>query len=265
MRKNNKKGTFKNSGETKEDYFYWRKNRSKEFLRLFNQKIKGDILDIGCGNGSLISSILEIKDKNSRVFGFDINKDIIKEAQNNIKDKKVILRCGFNEKIPFEDESFDIAFSFDVLEHVDNIEKSMSENSRVLKKEGTLVLEMTPYYSLFGHHLFYFTLIPVHYFLKKETIIKWINFKKKNKKWNYAEKMSFELFQLYLNKITLKKFYQSVKKTDLYIIKEKFIFKFPGLFNINLFWVKHIPFLRDMFTLSYFAVLKKKKIIKKNK
>jgi 2-polyprenyl-6-hydroxyphenyl methylase / 3-demethylubiquinone-9 3-methyltransferase len=43
---------------------------------------------------------------------------------------------SYGEKLPFDDNSFDIVFCCDVLEHVSDVPKVISEISRVLKKGG---------------------------------------------------------------------------------------------------------------------------------
>ena len=41
--------------------------------------------------------------------------------------EKINLHTGVGEKLPFDDESFDYIFSFDVLEHVQNVDTVISE------------------------------------------------------------------------------------------------------------------------------------------
>jgi ubiquinone/menaquinone biosynthesis C-methylase UbiE len=41
--------------------------------------------------------------------------------------------CDLNERLPFDEDSFDIATSFFVLEHVENIERLFEEVYRILK------------------------------------------------------------------------------------------------------------------------------------
>ena len=53
--------------------------------------------------------------------------------QNGVK---VTLKQGFAEKLPFDDEQFDIVHSNSVMEHVCDAQKSMAEAYRVLKKGG---------------------------------------------------------------------------------------------------------------------------------
>ena len=50
-------------------------------------------------------------------------------------------RVGVGENIPFADESFEIVYSSDVLEHVNGLEKVIAEIARVLKPGGVFLYD----------------------------------------------------------------------------------------------------------------------------
>jgi ubiquinone/menaquinone biosynthesis C-methylase UbiE len=61
--------------------------------------------------------------------------------------------------LPFEDENFDTIVSVSTLEHISNLDKAMHEMSRVLKKEGEVILSFPvrnpitdQFYKLFGYN-----------------------------------------------------------------------------------------------------------------
>jgi len=93
------------------------------------------ILDAGCGRGFLIKDELM---KKGECFGIDPNAKFIREAKRNVKKGKFFV--GGIEKIRFENEMFDEAYCYDVLEHVDDYEKSIKQLHRVLKKSGKLYI-----------------------------------------------------------------------------------------------------------------------------
>jgi SAM-dependent methyltransferase len=99
------------------------------------------ILDIGCGEGSLINS-LNKKDKKKYFYGIDISSDNIRKCKQFCGAKNLFFKRGKAEKLDFEDDYFDEIYCMEVLEHVDNIDKSMSEITRVLKKKGILTLSV---------------------------------------------------------------------------------------------------------------------------
>lgn len=96
-------------------------------------KVKGRILDLGCGIGK-ITSLLE----GDEIIGCDISENAIKIARkNNSKNKRFIKADARN--LPFSDGYFDFIFALDVFEHIPNFEKAISEVHRVLKKDGKLI------------------------------------------------------------------------------------------------------------------------------
>lgn len=73
----------------------------------------------------------------------DIDSKNIDLCQNKFRNHTFILIDWIT--LPFEDESFDIIQSLDVLEHVDDLENVLNEATRVLKKWWKFVIEV-PYW-----------------------------------------------------------------------------------------------------------------------
>jgi len=64
------------------------------------------------------------------------------------------IKDAVGESLPFPDESFDIVYSANVLEHTENPEKVLEESLRVLRPGGVLHMEMPNYLSYYeGHYL----------------------------------------------------------------------------------------------------------------
>lgn len=102
------------------------------------------VLEVGCGTGLLMK---EIHKTASEVKGIDISEQMLAKA----KERGLDVRQGIAEDLPFEDNSFDLVYSFKVLAHVEQIKKAMLEMNRVLKPGGTLVAEF--YNALSIRHL----------------------------------------------------------------------------------------------------------------
>jgi methionine biosynthesis protein MetW len=111
------------------------------------------VLDVGCGDGS-VSEFLE---KN----GFDVTSlDISQNAIEKAKYERGLKKCivGNAEQLPFSNETFDIVFLGDVIEHLFNPQKAIMEANRVLKKEGRIIVSFPNmsywkcriYYLLYG-------------------------------------------------------------------------------------------------------------------
>lgn len=95
---------------------------------------KSKILDIGCGDGSFIAKFRG----RCKVFGIDISAKAVKLAE----------KAGVNayrsdissERLPFEDECFDLVYMGDVIEHLINPDFAITETARVMKPSGFLIL-----------------------------------------------------------------------------------------------------------------------------
>lgn len=90
------------------------------------------ILDIGCGpRGSL-----EWADMASLRIGLDpLVNEYYKLNGGTLLHKMSYVR-GYSEDMPFPDEMFDFVFSINSLDHVDDLDETVSEMKRVLKVGG---------------------------------------------------------------------------------------------------------------------------------
>jgi len=107
-------------------------------LDLITNKIasgrRNRILDIGCADGSLV---IKFK-KHCETFGVDISQNAVKMAKEaGINAYEVDVS---SQKLPFQDEYFDIIYMGDVIEHLTNPDHAIKEVTRVLKWNGFLVL-----------------------------------------------------------------------------------------------------------------------------
>lgn len=93
-------------------------------------------LDDGCGSGYGTHYLSQNGAKS--IIGVDLSADAIRFAQKRFTE----ANCNFENmnslNLAFDDNSFDAVISFDVIEHVTDIDqrKFLSEFSRVLKKDG---------------------------------------------------------------------------------------------------------------------------------
>jgi len=79
---------------------------------------------------------------------YKISKELL--AFNGLNPAKIIDAVG--ESIPFDNDSFDIIYSTNVLEHVQNPGKVIDEGLRVLKPSGTMQIVYPNYHSYFDGH-----------------------------------------------------------------------------------------------------------------
>lgn len=128
------------------------KNRREKYehlqrYRYASKKCKGRILDLGCGTGYGTKMLY---DKGNEVYAIDNSQKAIDYAKRNYPGPKYF--CCSAEKLPFEDNYFDVATAFEVIEHIQTPEKALDEIYRVLKKDGDLFIS-TPNPRHFGNAL----------------------------------------------------------------------------------------------------------------
>lgn len=99
----------------------------------------GRVLDVGCGPGY---GVCRIAPECREVIGIDIDADAIDYARENFTLENTdfrLVRPAEEEAFPFEDDSFDTVISFQVIEHVFDMNAYLSEIRRVLKPNGVFV------------------------------------------------------------------------------------------------------------------------------
>ncbi len=96
---------------------------------LDNLPKKAKIIDLGCGEGVLVE---EYKNRGYNVIGLD-----------NSYSSKYVMK-GDITKLKFDNGTFDLVLSLDVLEHLsfEQQEKAVAEMHRILKKNGKAIISI---------------------------------------------------------------------------------------------------------------------------
>jgi len=117
-------------------YYLWAHKTCINFLRNY---IKDDskVLDVACGTGIFLKKINEEK-KGLQLFGIDNSEGMISATQKN--HTGINLSIANAEKVPFEDNSFDLITIIDAFYYFQNKEAALKECSRVLKPNQHLFL-----------------------------------------------------------------------------------------------------------------------------
>ena len=103
------------------------------------------ILDVGCGSGIVTRDIARLT--KGKVIGIDGSEDMMEVAKDILKDfKNVELRVGNAEKLPFEDNTFNLVTCNLVLMWADNPQKVVNEMARVVKPGGRVLASLEPDY-----------------------------------------------------------------------------------------------------------------------
>lgn len=97
----------------------------------------GSCLDVGCGKGRYISK-LSHEFPNSKFYGIDIS-DVLVE-RNSKEYSGISFASGTLTNIPYDDNSFDVVYACESLEHAIDIEAAIGELCRVTKSGGKVVV-----------------------------------------------------------------------------------------------------------------------------
>jgi demethylmenaquinone methyltransferase/2-methoxy-6-polyprenyl-1,4-benzoquinol methylase len=118
---------------------YWR----REAINLISlTHTKCEILDVATGTGDL--AIAAMKLDPVHITGIDISLKMLERGEEKINKKglseKIDLLFGYSEKLPFEDDSFDVVMvAFGVRNFSDPV-KGLSEMDRVLRRGGLIMV-----------------------------------------------------------------------------------------------------------------------------
>lgn len=104
-----------------------------------------EILDAGCGSGRNMLLLEEF----GEVTGLELSEPSVEAARD--RDVGDVLQ-GSVEDMPFDDDSFDLAVSLDVIEHLADEHQSLVELRRVVKPGGTLLVTVPAYRWLWSDH-----------------------------------------------------------------------------------------------------------------
>ncbi|MBU1023315.1 class I SAM-dependent methyltransferase, partial [bacterium] len=108
------------------------------------------VLDYGCGNGAQTLLIAELA---NHIDALEISPEHYTMAVENLRGIKNIKTHLYDgDKIPFEDNSFDLIYSFEVLEHTQDERKSLIEIHRVLKPGAPLLMTVPNKWWIFETH-----------------------------------------------------------------------------------------------------------------
>lgn len=118
---------------------YRLKVTNKAILKASKSKKNLKILDAGCGEGYFCRTLAK---KGHKVFGIDFCPEFIKAAEVLEKKNPLGIKyfLGDFRKTNFPPSSFNLILSHQSINEIPNPEKALKEFSRILKREGKLIL-----------------------------------------------------------------------------------------------------------------------------
>jgi ubiquinone/menaquinone biosynthesis C-methylase UbiE len=93
-----------------------------------------DVLEVGCGTGLVLQRVAQFA---RAATGVDLSPGMLERARA----RGLQVREGSATELPFDDGSFDVVYSFKVLAHVPEIERSLAEMVRVARPGGHVVFD----------------------------------------------------------------------------------------------------------------------------
>lgn len=119
--------------------FYWRRRAIRE-LKALKPKL---ILDVATGTADFaIQAAVSLSP--DKIIGVDISNGMMELGRKKIEekslDKKIELRRGDSENLPFDQSNFDAVICAYGVRNFENLEKGLEEMYRVLKPGGKMVV-----------------------------------------------------------------------------------------------------------------------------
>lgn len=194
-----------------------RRKRRKEYLTNIYPFIKNllckthikNILDIGTGDGTIFSSILDYLKEHGQSVS-PISGDIIDYCKPKLK-RKIGYRYLDSTQLPFNNNFFDLTIDFVMLHHLPSkrdYKRALSEIARVTKPEGHCLIVETTHSNRFEHYIN--SILDIY--LNNLTSIQ----EKKNKK---------NIIPIPINFLSEQELKKEFDKLDLKIIEEGEMFK----------------------------------------
>ena len=119
--------------------YSWRsgQDRRLEMVRRFVDLEDARILDVGCGIGTYVRRFRQFSDD---VHGIEVEPERVAEAAAGGL-PNIVLAVG--EALPYPDDHFDLVFSNEVIEHVDDDRRTVAEMVRVTRP-GSVIVAFAP-------------------------------------------------------------------------------------------------------------------------
>jgi ubiquinone/menaquinone biosynthesis C-methylase UbiE len=124
----------------------FQKAQTQQFMKLLTKKAYVKVLEVGCGKGYW-SYVGAKQKKFKQCFGSDIFNDWQGEEIKQFC-QKTEYRGIKNKRLPYPNNYFDLVFSMDVVEHVEDDLKFIKEQIRVCKKGGEVIVGTPNYWRI---------------------------------------------------------------------------------------------------------------------
>lgn len=100
------------------------------------------VLDVGCGPGTITNDLAKNYITKGKVIGLEYEGSVLEDARKDAQEAgitNVEYVTGDIHKLQFDDNTFDLVFAHQVLQHIGDPVKALSEMKRVCKSNGGIV------------------------------------------------------------------------------------------------------------------------------
>ena len=271
---NTRENTRNNRYDSMENYVEDRVSNVARYHEVFSQFASfrdKTVLELGCSAGYILNSFLEKEPFTA--IGADISPDVLEQGRKLYGDRIRFVQTT-PTSIPVEDESVDIVYTVDTVEHLSEPEAIFRDVHRILKPGGQFLINFGPWYNACGAHLE--DIIPFPWpqvFFSMDTLLNvaahiydspdhkaacyWFDEKTGERRPNpYLDR---EKWRTYLNDVTIRKFKRIVRDLPF----EQVYFRCNGFGGATfkaaraVSWLAQVPVLNEVFTQHIYCVLRK--------
>ncbi|RLC64490.1 MAG: hypothetical protein DRI01_03340 [Chloroflexi bacterium] len=119
-----------------------KQKKTDEYTKTIVLNLVGDVehktmLDCGCGTGRFADFFVQ---RGAKVIGLDISKNMAKIAKRKVPPAEFVIGDVVNT--PFKESQFDIVVCSQVLTHLHEYKKPLLEMKRVIKDNGTIIIDI---------------------------------------------------------------------------------------------------------------------------
>ena len=97
------------------------------------------ILDLSCGTGELLQTLLQKINDKAELYGLDISEDMLRKARQKLP-AEVVLVHGDVHHLPFDSKKFDYVLCTEAFHHYHSQNLAIAEMKRVLKNDGKIII-----------------------------------------------------------------------------------------------------------------------------
>jgi ubiquinone/menaquinone biosynthesis C-methylase UbiE len=262
--------------DSDKEYFEQRVADTSHYRTLFSPYVSFEgktVLDLGCNRGYLLHSFLQHEKFNA--IGADLVSYYLKDARREYGDHIQFIQTT-PTSIPLPDNSVDVVYTIDTVEHLSQPKELFDEVLRVMKPGGQFLVHFNPWFNPHGSHLEDIITFPwPHVFFSMDTLLTvaarlyespayktscYFLDAQGNKKPNpFVDRDSWKT---YLNFMTIKKFNRLLKELPFEVRHQERIGFGGRTFKISRLVrdLAQVPVLDEFFTIVLFTVLTKPEV-----